>query len=321
VDQLESTTPGLVAQMKGKPTKHRYCYATIFVDHFSDLTYIFLHKQITSEETIDAKRAFEAYSREKGVNILHYHADNGRFADNAFLKHVKDSGQTISFCGVNAHFQNGIAEKRIRDIQEQARTSLLHAKHRWPGAVEVHLWPYAMRHSVDIRNATLQKGKDRTPIELFACLAVRPKIRHFHPFACPVYVLRNELQGGQSLPKWESRSRLGLYIGPSPRHARSVALILNLQTGMVSPQYHVKFDDWFETLKDQATIKSEWQSLCHFRLDPKKKSWFPWIGKADHTKVTGSTINESPAQPEGQPDIPPDAQLEHQAAADSSGGE
>ena len=37
-------------------------------------------------------------------------------------------GQIISFCGVNAHNQNGLAKKATRDLQEQARKSLLHAK-------------------------------------------------------------------------------------------------------------------------------------------------------------------------------------------------
>jgi hypothetical protein len=39
VDQLESTTPGLIAQIKGWLTKKRYRVATIFVDHFSGLSY------------------------------------------------------------------------------------------------------------------------------------------------------------------------------------------------------------------------------------------------------------------------------------------
>jgi hypothetical protein len=43
--------------------------------------------------------------------MKHYHFDNGRFADNAYLDHVTKSGQTTSYCGVNAPFQNGIAEK------------------------------------------------------------------------------------------------------------------------------------------------------------------------------------------------------------------
>jgi hypothetical protein len=70
------------------------------------------------------------------VTIKHYHADNGRFADNAFMQSVAESGQTISFCGVNAHFQNGIAEKRIRDLSEQARKQLLWNNSAVPTSVQ-----------------------------------------------------------------------------------------------------------------------------------------------------------------------------------------
>ena len=84
-------------------------------------------KTITSQETVEAKIAFESYAREHGVNIQHYHADNGRFADKEFVSHVTRSGQSISYCGVNAHWQNGRAEKRIRDLQDRVRVQLLHA--------------------------------------------------------------------------------------------------------------------------------------------------------------------------------------------------
>jgi hypothetical protein len=270
VDQLESRSPGLIAQLKGRATRHRYHYATIFVDHFSSLSYIYLHKSITGEETVAAKRAFEAYSMSLGVKILHYHADNGRFADNLFLSAVKEMGQTISFCGVNAHFQNGIAEKRIRDLQESARTQIIFAKHRWPAAIEVALWPYALRYANSVHNNTTLRSKPTSPIELFANVAVKPKIKHFHTFGCPVYVLDNKLQSSQSLPKWESRSRVGINLGPSPRHSRSVALVLNLDTGMASPQYHVRYDDLFETVA-QISIKSSWQRICHFSSQPNRK--------------------------------------------------
>jgi hypothetical protein len=44
VDQLESRIPGFVAQLKApRLTKHRYHYATVFVDHYSDFTYIHFH--------------------------------------------------------------------------------------------------------------------------------------------------------------------------------------------------------------------------------------------------------------------------------------
>jgi hypothetical protein len=77
-----------------------------------------------------------------GVIVKHYHADNGRFADKAFLNDLEAKGQTISFCGVRAHFQNGIAEWRIRDLQERARTMLLHACQQW--TLHFGLMPYAL---------------------------------------------------------------------------------------------------------------------------------------------------------------------------------
>ena len=55
VDQLQSTLPGFMAQIKGKLTHHRYTYATIFVDHYSDLINVVLQKGITGKETKGAK--------------------------------------------------------------------------------------------------------------------------------------------------------------------------------------------------------------------------------------------------------------------------
>jgi hypothetical protein len=118
VDQLESSAAGFISQLKGKLTRRRYKAATIFVENFSRMSYVHLQESLTSADTVEAKEAFEAFARNMGVRIQHYHADNGRFADNGFMNAVKQQQQTISFCGVNAHFQNVIAEKRIRDLQE-----------------------------------------------------------------------------------------------------------------------------------------------------------------------------------------------------------
>jgi hypothetical protein len=71
-----------MAQLKGVLTRTRYRYVAVFVDHFSGLLFVHLQKTITSAETLEAKAAFEAYSKSLSVRIQHYHADNGRFADN-----------------------------------------------------------------------------------------------------------------------------------------------------------------------------------------------------------------------------------------------
>jgi hypothetical protein len=130
VDQMILTQVGFIAQLKGTLTKKCYTVATIFVDHYSRLKYIHLMIKLTPEETMEAKRAFEHFAEQHGVRILHYHCNNGQFANNAFKNSCSAKGQRLTFCGVNAHFQNGIAEKAIWDLRESARKQLLHAHQR-----------------------------------------------------------------------------------------------------------------------------------------------------------------------------------------------
>ena len=268
VDQLISSTPGLIGQMMGFITKKRFTVTTVFVDHFSGLSYV--HNQLSTgaAETIEAKKAFERYSKAHGVTVHHYHADNGIFATKAFMDEVQQRGQTITFCAVNAHHQNGRAEKKIRDLQESARTMLAHAKQRWPEAIEANLWPFAIRYANDIANEVpVLKGGSVSPIELFSQVPVAPKVKHAHTFGAPVYVLDSRLQSGKPMEKWMGRSRVGIYLGTSPRHSRKVALILSMTTGHVSPQFHYKVDDLFETMRPSAgnaRVKSQWQQATHF---------------------------------------------------------
>jgi hypothetical protein len=72
------------------------------------------------------------FASKVNVKVKSYQADNGRFAESKFMEAIKEAGQIISFCGVNAHFQNAVAERRIRTLQDQARTMLIHAQYRWP---------------------------------------------------------------------------------------------------------------------------------------------------------------------------------------------
>ena len=193
VDQLESNSPGLIAQLKGKLTQQRYKYATVYVDQYSGYTFVYLQRRLTSEEKVHAKHAFEQSAKQRGVKILH----------NAFINDCKTQGQGLSYCGVNAHFQNGVAERRIWDLQEQTRTSMLYAMSKWKKMILICLWPYAMRHANDVANATPKKGEESSPLEKFSRVKVVPKLRHFHAFGCPTYVLDNAIQSGRGAPKWK----------------------------------------------------------------------------------------------------------------------
>ena len=111
--------------MSGWITGKRCNYATVFVDHYSGYGYVYLQKTQSAAETLEAKKAFEAKAKTFGVTIENYHANNGIFACKAWKEACSESRQGYSYSGVNAHFQSGVAERRIRELQEMSRTNLI----------------------------------------------------------------------------------------------------------------------------------------------------------------------------------------------------
>ena len=271
VDQLISQTPGLIAQMSGILTTQRYTCVTVFVDHYSNLGYVHLQKTTSVEHTLEAKAAFERYAKQHGVSMRHYHADNGTFAARPWMQSCHQSGQRLSFAGVNAHHQNGKAESRIKHIQDMARTMMIYANKRWPEAITTNLWPYAIWMANDSINATpwIKNDGKLPPIQVFAKTAVSENPKHWYHFGCPVYVLDSHLQQGRRPPggKWEERARIGAYLGRSPQHSRHVALVLNIKTARVSPQFHVKMDTIFHSVKHstrQDCTVPRWMDVAGF---------------------------------------------------------
>ena len=89
----------------------RYRAATVLVDQFSGFGYFHLRKSTAAEETIEGKKTFELICRQHGVNVRHYHADNGSFKAHAWKKAYVDNNQGFSYAGVNVHHTNGLAER------------------------------------------------------------------------------------------------------------------------------------------------------------------------------------------------------------------
>jgi len=154
------------------------------------------------------------------VKVSHYHADNRRLADNAFIVDAEEQGQSISYCRVNVHHQNGKADKRIWDLQVEGRVMIMHAMHQWKDAAAEQLWPHAILLANKFINLTPRSKDGTVPLSIFSNSNQPPGLETLNPFGCPVYILENALQQGNRIGKRGNRSRIGMYLGPLPTHAR-----------------------------------------------------------------------------------------------------
>ena len=144
---------------------------------------------------------------------------------------------------------------------------MVHSALRWPEQADKKLWPLALQHAAYLHNHTPRQDSRLCPEEIWmGTKSTHSRLLHAHPWGCLVYVLDPRLQDGFKVPKWEPQSRQAQYMGFSTLHASTVGLVRNLKTGNISPQFHLVFDDWFETVHSSATEEPKgWQELIQFQ--------------------------------------------------------
>jgi hypothetical protein len=170
------------------------------VDHYSRLCFVHLQIDNLSVKTVAAKCTFKSFAAKNSVKIQHYHCHNGQCSDNAFKQACHKQRQQLTFSGVNAHFQNGIAKQAIQDLLESARKQLLHACARWPQAVHFALWPYALCNAALLHNSLPVLEDGMLTLELFSSIHVGCNMKHVHTFGCPVFALQKAIASGNQLP-------------------------------------------------------------------------------------------------------------------------
>ena len=265
-DHYISAVPGRIASGRAKDG---ITCGTLFVDHGSGKIFNYCQFSTDAVETIQSKHKLEDEAKREGFSVKKYHSDNGVFASEAFKKDCDSKSQTYSFSGVGAHHQNGVAERNIKTVAQWARACMLHAATHWPARFSIRLWPLALAYAVWVFNRLPQRDTGLCPNEIWSgSRCGHEDFRRAHVFGCPVYVLDPRLQDGKKIPKWDPRARLGMFLGFSPLHSSTVPLVLNLRTGRISPQYHVIFDDKFETVHSVPLgekVSSQWDKI--FSLD------------------------------------------------------
>jgi hypothetical protein len=241
-DQLESRVRGRLLHTAGREQESdRFCGSSVFVDAASGYVHIEHQVTLNANDSINAKSAFERMAREVGVDISKYHTDNGIYTSKAYVADLVRKNQSIQHSGVGAKWQNGAAEGAIGMVVSKARTLMVHAALHWPEEEDDSLWPLSLTHAAHLFNHTPSQFNGIAPVEVFtSTLSDHEMLRNTHTWGSPVYVLEPRLtSAGGKIPKWQPRSRRGQYVGASPLHAENVALVRNLKTGYLSPQFHV----------------------------------------------------------------------------------
>lgn len=258
-DQCESSQDGRAFTYSGQNSPTKVNFFTIFVDSVSKKVWVEFQTSTNTEQTLKGKAKVEKNAAKYNVTIKAYRTDNGTFRSKEFMANIEKCDQDITFCGVGAHGQNGMAERYIGIIVANARAMLLNASTHWDDEISTELWTFAVNYAVHLWNHTPRKSLDhQCPEEVFSGsqmdkIEIRKSLEQLHTWGCPVYVLEEEIQNGQKPKRWDSRTRTGIFLGHSSNHSNSVYLVLNPDTDRISFQYHCIFDDYFHTLH----VKSE----------------------------------------------------------------
>ena len=265
VDHFESRLLGRTFDSFGKATSDTYKGGCLFVDHASGFLHVEHQLGFSAVETVRAKQAYEQMALHHGVVVEAYLTDSGAFKAKAFVSHIREHSQRLRFCGANAHHKNGIAERAVQSVSNISRALILHASAHWKNGIDSSLWPMAVTYATHLYNH-LPNAQGLCPADVFTGSTVpRHRLKDLHVWGCPIYVLDPHLQAGQKLPRWEPRSRRGVFMGFSHLHSSEVPLILNLETGSITPQYHVVFDDLFSTVSSverENEPPDNWDQLC-----------------------------------------------------------
>jgi hypothetical protein len=116
---------------------------------------------------------------------------------------------------------------------------------------------------------------------------------------------------------WQPRSKVGQFLGRSRLHASSMGLIKNVESGFVSSQFHVVYDDHFTTLSvnndpEGIDLPKEWVDLFTYS----REKHFNDNDANTHENKIGD-IMKAPAP---QTDVMPSTDISTNPSADSDTG-
>jgi len=170
---------------------------------------------------------------------------------------------------------------------------ILHAKRKWQNIISTVIRPYTVQTIAERHNWIDLNKNGQSPLKKFTGTIDDKIPTNFHTWGFPMYILDNENQsGGIGTPKWEPKSHIGIYLVHSLCRSESIYLVINLKTGMISPQFHAAYNNEFMTVPymSSADPPLKWsQILCHSAkrsTEEQEELSYQWL----HRHATGNGI-------------------------------
>ena len=155
-----------------------------------------------------------------------------------------------------------------------AITMMLHSAIHWPEVSDPSLWPMAVQYATYLDNKVPDTSTGLYSDDPFTQTRwEQRKFHDLHVWGCPLYVLDKTFSDGKKLPCWKPSASQGIFMGLSPDHASTVSLVLSLDTGTITPQFHVVFDDWFATVATSVDDLPDFNSTAWSKMFGDSDVW------------------------------------------------
>ena len=214
----------------------RYRYISTFVDGHSRYTLIgLMHHKSDIHEVFQGVSAKFRKVGGASINpnfhgpIAKIHSDGAK--EYIALQNSLGGGEhNKSFSPPYTPELNAIAERVNRTMVEGALSMLIQAN------LPSCLWPYAVKHTIYVRNRVPHSGIGATPLESIS--GIEPSLKNLRVFGCTAYVLR--LPRGS---KFESRAVEGVYLETLDHGVFRVLVTDEDGIPQVIESRHVTFDE------------------------------------------------------------------------------
>jgi hypothetical protein len=189
-------------------------YYTVFVDEFTRYKWTYVHSRKSDALLILQMFLIDAESdAPDGEKVQKLRVDQaGEHLSEDYINFLHRKGIKLECSCARNHYQNGVAEKAIRDVAEMARTMMNNAD------APRDLWGYAVRYATYIQNRlpteTLydkEQKRNLTPYEKKNGSA--PDLQHIKVFGCQATV---PFEKGESFVvdhKFDQRGAQGMFVG------------------------------------------------------------------------------------------------------------